>query len=114
MLRLSLQRRRALLPWLFLGPGLAWLLVFFAIPLVNQLNVSLQTGDPETGYTFTWAFGTYADAVREYDTQFVRSIGYAASATVLCFVIGFPLAYFVAFKAGPSENFQLLLIILPF
>jgi spermidine/putrescine transport system permease protein len=40
VLRLSLQRRRSLLPWLFLGPGLAWLIVFFAIPLVNQLNVS--------------------------------------------------------------------------
>jgi spermidine/putrescine transport system permease protein len=114
MLRLSLQRRRALMPWLLLGPGLAWLVVFFAIPLVNQLNVSLQTGDPETGYTFTWAFGTYADAVSQYDTQFVRSIGYAASATVLCFVIGFPLAYFIAFKAGRWKNLMLLLIVLPF
>jgi spermidine/putrescine transport system permease protein len=114
MLNLSLQRRRALLPWLFLAPGLLWLVVFFAIPLVNQLNVSLQTGDPETGYTFTWAFSTYADAVSEYDTQFLRSIGYAASATVLCLVIGFPLAYFVAFKAGRWKNLMLLLIILPF
>ena len=34
VLRLSLHRRRALLPWLFLGPGLLWLLIFFAIPLV--------------------------------------------------------------------------------
>jgi spermidine/putrescine transport system permease protein len=114
MLRLSLQRRRALMPWLLLGPGLAWLVIFFAIPLVNQLNVSLQTGDPETGYTFTWAFGTYADAVSQYDTQFLRSIGYAASATVLCFVIGFPLAYFIAFKAGRWKNVMLLLIVLPF
>jgi spermidine/putrescine transport system permease protein len=114
MLRLSLHRRRTLLPWLFLGPGLAWLIVFFAIPLVNQLNVSLQTGDPETGYTFTWAFGTYADAVSEYSTQFIRSIGYAATATVLCLVIAFPLAYFIAFKAGRWRSFMLLLIILPF
>jgi spermidine/putrescine transport system permease protein len=114
MLRLSLERRRRLLPWLFLGPGLVWLVVFFAIPLVNQLNVSLQTGDPETGYTFSWAFGTYADAVAQYDTQFLRSIGYAATATVLCFVIAFPLAYFIAFKAGRWRSFMLLLIILPF
>jgi spermidine/putrescine transport system permease protein len=114
MLRLSLHRRRQLLPWLFLAPGLAWLVVFFAIPLVNQLNVSLQTGDPETGYTFTWAFSTYADVLSEYDTQFIRSIGYAATATVLCFVIGFPLAYFIAFKAGRWKNVMLLLIILPF
>jgi spermidine/putrescine transport system permease protein len=114
VLRLSLQRRRSLLPWLFLGPGLAWLIVFFAIPLVNQLNVSLQTGDPETGYVFTWAFSNYADAISEYDTQFLRSIGYAATATVLCFVIAFPLAYFIAFKAGRWKSFMLLLIILPF
>ena len=51
--------------------------MFFAIPLVNQLNVSLQTGDPETGYVFTWAFSNYTDS--EYDTQFLRSIGYAAT-----------------------------------
>ena len=114
MLRLSLQRRRKLLPWLFLGPGLEWLIVFFAIPLVNQLNVSLQTGDPETGYVFTWAFSNYTDAISEYDTQFLRSIGYAATATVLCFVIAFPLAYFIAFKAGRWKSLMLLLIILPF
>ena len=99
MLRLSLRRRRQLLPWLFLGPGLAWLIVFFAIPLLNQANVSLQSGDPETGYAFDWAFSTYAEAIKDYHVQFIRSIGYAATATVLCLVIGFPLAYFTAFKA---------------
>jgi spermidine/putrescine transport system permease protein len=88
--------------------------VFFAIPLVNQLNVSLQTGDPETGYVFNWAFSTYADAVSDYHEQFIRSIGYAATATVLDFVIAFPLAYFIAFKAGRWKNLMLLLIILPF
>ena len=114
LLRLSLRRRRALLPWLFLGPGLLWLVVFFAIPLVNQANVSLQTGNPEQGYVFSWAFGTYADAVGEYGDQFLRSVGYAATATVACFVIGFPLAYFSAFKAGRFKNAMLLLVILPF
>src|ERR1044072_342682 len=100
MLRLSLRKRRQLLPWLFLGPGLLWLIVFFAIPLVNQLNVSLQTGDPETGYVFNWAFSRYAAVIRESSEHFLRSIGYAAAATVLCFAIAFPLAYFIAFKAG--------------
>src|SRR5215208_1580091 len=114
MLRLSLHRRRQLLPWIFLGPGLAWLIIFFAIPLVNQANVSLQTGDPETGYVFNWAFSTYSDAIADYHEHFVRSIGYAATATVLCFVIAFPLAYFIAFKAGRWKNFMLLLIIVPF
>ena len=34
--------------------GLLWLIVFFAIPLANQAYISLQSGDPELGYTFTW------------------------------------------------------------
>ncbi|MBJ7520921.1 MAG: ABC transporter permease [Solirubrobacteraceae bacterium] len=112
---MSLRRRRQLVPWLLIGPGLLWLAVFFAIPLANQLYVSLQTGDPETGYQFTWAFGTYTDAIADYQEQFLRSIGYAATATILCLVIGFPLAYYTAFKARPwMRNLILLLVILPF
>ena len=44
----------------------------------------------------------------------MRSIGYAATATILCLIIAFPLAYFIAFKAGRWKNLMLLLIILPF
>jgi spermidine/putrescine transport system permease protein len=113
-MRLSLRRRRSLLPWLFLGPGLLWLALFFAIPLANQANVSLQTGDPETGYAFAWAFSTYTNALSDYGDQFLRSIGYAATATVLDLVIAFPLAYFIAYKAGRYKSFLLLLIVLPF
>jgi spermidine/putrescine transport system permease protein len=114
MLRLSLRTRRRLTPYLFLIPGLLWLIIFFLIPLLNQASVSLMTGNPEDGYTFSWHFQTYVDAVRDYDTQFVRSILYAGTATILCLVIGFPLAYFIAFKAGRWKNFMLLLVILPF
>jgi spermidine/putrescine transport system permease protein len=114
MLRLSLQRRRSLLPWLFLGPGLLWLLIFFALPLYQQLVVSLMSGNPEQGFQFDWAFSNFTTVISDYHEQFLRSIGYAAAATVLCFAIAFPLAYFIAFKAGRWKNFMLLLIILPF
>jgi spermidine/putrescine transport system permease protein len=114
VLRLSLRRRRALWPYLLIGPGLLWLVVFFLIPVLNQLNVSLQSGDPELGYSFSWHFSTYSDALSNYHEQFVRSLGYAATATVLDFLIAFPLAYFVAFKAVRWKNALLLLIVLPF
>jgi len=114
VLNLSARRRRKLFPYLILGPGLLWLIVFFAIPLANQAYVSLQTGDPESGYTFTWAFNTYPDAISTYSDQFLRSFAYAGVATVICFVIGFPLAYFIAFKAGRWRNVMLLLVVVPF
>jgi spermidine/putrescine transport system permease protein len=111
---LSLNTRRKLLPWLFLGPGLLWLLIFFLYPLLNQAGVSLMSGDPEHGYTLTWAFHTYWDAISDYKAQFGRSILYAGIATIACLVISFPLAYFAAYKAGRFKGLVLLLIILPF
>lgn len=111
---MSLATRRKLLPWLFLGPGLLWLLIFFLYPLLNQFSVSLMSGNPEQGYELTWAFHTYWDAISEYKEQFGRSIVYAGIATILCLIIGFPLAYFAAFHAGRWRGFILLLIILPF
>jgi spermidine/putrescine transport system permease protein len=114
MLRLSLRRRRSLLPYLFLGPGLLWLIVFYAIPLVNQGGVSLMTGNPEDGYTLQWHFATYTNAISDYATQFGRSVLYAGIATILCLIIAFPLAYFIAYKAGRWKNFMLLLVVLPF
>jgi spermidine/putrescine transport system permease protein len=111
---MSLARRRKLLPWLFLGPGLLWLIIFFLYPLLNQASVSLMSGDPENGYTLTWAFHTYWDAISAYKAQFGRSILYSGIATILCLIIGFPLAYFAAFHAGRWRGLILLLIILPF
>ncbi len=101
-------------PWLFAGPGLLWLLIFFVIPLINQGGVSVMSGDPEAGYDLTWSFSVYTDALRDYDTQFLRSFGYAGVATLFDLIIAFPLAYFIAFKAGRWRNFLLLLVVLPF
>jgi spermidine/putrescine transport system permease protein len=110
---LSLRRRRALLPYLLLAPGLIWLIVFYLVPSLTQLYVSLEEGNLEQGYTFNWAFHVYSDALSGYGDQFARSFGYAAAATVLALIIAFPLAYYIAFKSR-HKNMLLLLIVLPF
>ena len=102
------------MPYLLLLPGLLWLLVFFAIPALIQAQLSLTTGTFETGYVFAWNFGVYGEVISENAVQFLRSFQYAAMATVAAFVISFPLAYFIAFKAGRWKNLLLLLIVLPF
>jgi spermidine/putrescine transport system permease protein len=102
------------LPYLLIAPGLAWLLVFYLLPALNQLYVSLESGNFEVGYEFDWNWSTYSDAFSNYREQFLRSLWYAGLATVAAFVISFPLAYFIAFKAGRWRNVMLLLIILPF
>jgi spermidine/putrescine transport system permease protein len=112
-LGLSLRSRRRLFPYLLLAPGLIWLVVFYLVPSLTQFWVSLWEGSLEEGYTPSWAFHTYPDAISAYGEQFARSFLYAGMATVACFVIAFPLAYYIAFKSR-HKNMLLLLIVLPF
>ncbi|WP_344072310.1 ABC transporter permease [Streptomyces crystallinus] len=106
--------RKRLVPYWLLVPGLLWLIVFFALPLVYQASTSVQTGTLEKGFQVTWHFQTYWDAFKEYYPQFVRSLLYAGTATVLCLLLGYPLAYLIAFKAGRWRNVILVLVIAPF
>ena len=108
------QRRRGLLPYLLLTPGLLWLVLFFAVPLYYMARISLETGTIDTGYQFNWHFQTYADALSNYDTQLVRSFLYAGAATLISFLIGYPLAYAIAFRGGKWKNALLFLVIVPF
>ena len=109
-----LQRHKGLLPWLLLGPGLIWLLLFFLIPIYYMGRVSLLEGSDLEGFEFTWHVQTYVDAFDAYKTQFGRSLLYGGVATVIAFAIGYPLAYVIAVRGGRWRNALLLLVILPF
>jgi len=105
------------IPYLLLLPGLAWLGVFFAIPLFSLLATSLQVpaGDsPDAGFTQALQWSNYVNALREYGEQFTRSFVYAGIATLLALAIAYPLAYFIAFKAGRWRNLLLILVVAPF
>ncbi|MFE9845873.1 ABC transporter permease [Streptomyces goshikiensis] len=106
--------RKRLVPYWLLVPGILWLLVFFVLPMLYQASTSVQTGSLEEGFKVTWHFQTYWDALTEYYPQFLRSLLYAATATVLCLLLGYPLAYLIAFKAGRWRNLLLVLVIAPF
>jgi spermidine/putrescine transport system permease protein len=110
----SARLRKAALPYLLLLPGLGWLLLFFAIPLVIMAIESLKTGTIDTGFRLTWEFSNYSDALRDYDKQFIRSFEYAGLATLFSLLIGYPLAYVIAFRGGRYRNAMLLLVIVPF
>jgi spermidine/putrescine transport system permease protein len=110
------QRRRSRVGYLLLLPGIAWLLLFFAVPTVQLVATSLYdpSGSLDTGYAMTWEFGNYVDALATYREQFLRGLLYAAAATVLALLLGYPLAYAIAFKAGRYKNLLLVLVIAPF
>lgn len=116
----SIPPRRGLLagtawmPYALLLPGLLWLGLFFVTPILTLLSTSLQEGSISTGFRLTWRFANYTNAFWDYREQFGRSIVYAGLATLLALVICYPLAYFIAFRAGRYKNLMLLIVVAPF
>jgi spermidine/putrescine transport system permease protein len=109
-----LHRHRWVAPYLLLGPGLAWLAVFFIVPLGYLGYQSLKEGTVQVGYVFNWAWGNYSDAISQYHAQLFRALEYAGIATAVALAISYPLAYWIAFRGGRWKNLLLLFIIAPF
>ena len=107
-------KRANWVPYALLAPGLLWLIVFFVAPMVTLGSQSMQEGSVETGYVFTGNVGIYLDALERYWPHLLRSVGYAATATVFALLLAYPLAYFMAQKAGRWKNIMLVLVIAPF
>ena len=106
--------RRSIIPYLLSLPAGLWLLVFFLVPLVAILALSLMVGNPVQGFTLTWNFDIYPDAVDQYATQFGRSFLYGGVSTLISLVVMYPVAYWIAFHGGRHKSTLLFLILLPF
>jgi spermidine/putrescine transport system permease protein len=109
-------RKKGLTGYFLLGPGMLWLLLFFLLPFYSLIAASLfdKGGSDFRGYTMVYQWSNYVDVVKAYWPQFLRSFKYAAVATFLCLILGYVLAYAIAFKAGRWKNLMLVLVIAPF
>jgi spermidine/putrescine transport system permease protein len=105
--------RRRLAPYFLLGPGTFWLVLFFVVPLVYMVKLSLESG-VVGNLEFNWHWVNYSDALSLYKTQFIRSFFYAGTATLIALVISYPLAYTIAFRAGRWRNALLFSVVAPF
>jgi spermidine/putrescine transport system permease protein len=113
----STRQRSRIAPYLMILPALAYLGVFYVVPFISLFRTSLSTMGGSIylpKLTFAWQWANYSRALTEYKDQILRYFGYALSATVLCALLAFPLAYVIAFKAGRFKNLLLGLVILPF
>jgi spermidine/putrescine transport system permease protein len=108
------QLRRRLTPYALILPGWMWLVIFFVVPTITMLSVSTMTGNDLNGFTQTFHFSTYSDAWSSYHVQIIRSLIYGLIATALCVAIGYPVAYWIAFKGGRYKSALLFLLLLPF
>lgn len=100
-------RRSPVAPYLLVAPGVLWLLAFYVVPTVTLARTSFGPADA------VWYDG-YQRAFTDYGVHLGRSFGYALASTLVCVLLGYPLAYAIAFRAGKYKNFLLGLVILPF
>ncbi|MGQ0826231.1 MAG: ABC transporter permease [Actinomycetota bacterium] len=109
-------RRGTWQPYALLSPGVLWLVLFFVVPLLALVKIAFseQKNRFTLEFDLTFRLANFSDALDEFGDIFLRSFAYAAIATLLCVVIGYPLAYVVAFRADRWRNFLLGLVVVPF
>ncbi len=112
----EMARRRGKVGYLLMLPAAVWLGLFFVIPFYSLVATSLydQGGSDFRGWEMTYAFGNYVDALQEYWQPLLRALVYAGIATLICLVLGYVLAYAIAFKSGRWKTLLLVLVIVPF
>ena len=109
-----MTRRRWLLPYLLILPGLLWLVLFFVLPNIQMFLMSLSTGTIRQGFTFSFAIENYVEALTRFPGNVVNSLVFGGLATLLCFLIGYPMAYGIAFRGGRYKTLLLFLVVAPF
>lgn len=106
--------RQRLVPYWLLGPGLLWLILFFVVPMYFMGELALRSGTLVSGYTFAWEWGNFPDSLSGHTEQILRSFFYAGAATLLALLIGYPLAYAIAFRGGRFRLLLLFAVVAPF
>ena len=101
------SRRNPWAPWLLVAPGVLWLLAFYLLPTLALARTSVGPAG------VAWYDG-YQRAFTDYGQHLLRSFWYAGLATALALLLGYPLAYVIAFRAGRAKNLLLGLVVLPF
>jgi spermidine/putrescine transport system permease protein len=108
------ERIRKATPYLLLAPGILWLLFFFIVPSIQMILTSVSSGSVDNGFKLTFTTQAYETAISKFGKQFGNSLLYGGLATLLTFLIGFPMAYTIAFRGGRYKNILLFLVIAPF
>lgn len=103
-------------PYLLSFPGMLCIYLFFVVPLVTltKIALSIRQERGSSKVDFDWQWGNFSKAFTDFGDQFWRALLYAAIATVICVLLAYPLAYFIAFKTGRWQNLMLGLVMVPF
>jgi spermidine/putrescine transport system permease protein len=111
----TVRRKPGLQVLVLIAPSLFWLIVFFALPLLIVFVYSFLKRGPYGQIVWEFNPGNYA---RFFDPLylkiFARSFKIAGLTTLFCFLLGYPMAYWMATRPPKWRNTMLLLVMIPF
>jgi spermidine/putrescine transport system permease protein len=111
--RAETSRGSSLLTVLLVLPAAAWYLVLLVIPLAIIVVFSFGTRATTGGYGGGFTLDNYVAAL-EHPEPFVTSLVLSIGGTLLCLLVGLPLAYFIATRAGRRKALFMVLLVIPF
>ena len=110
----SAQKRKEVTSWILSLPAMLWLMFFFFVPYVIILLYSVFTADIHHIDT-TFSLDAYREVLStRYLNSFYISLKLAFETTIICLLLGYPTAYFIARSSEKVKNNLLILIIIPF
>jgi spermidine/putrescine transport system permease protein len=94
---------------------LSWTLIFFVIPMIFVWLYSFGANEGPAGITISGTLDNYKRATEWlYISIFLKSLAVAALVTLICLIIGFPVAMALTFASAKWRPWLLLGIMLPF
>ena len=106
-------RPSRLLTGLLILPASLWYLILLILPIAIVILFSFGERSPTGGYAGGFTVNNYATAFKNAD-PFLTSLSLSITGTVLCLLIGLPLAYFIATRAGRRKGLLIILLVIPF
>jgi len=107
------SRRSSLLTGVLLLPASLWYLLLLVAPIIIVIVFSFGESGPTGGYAGGLTSANYADLAKNVD-PFLTSLRLSIVGTILCVLVGLPLAYYIATRAGRRKSLFIVLLVIPF
>lgn len=107
--------RRPAASHVLLLPATLWLLAFLILPVASLLALGFAQRGPYGTFVWDPTWANFARALQpKYLPVLLRTLGFASATTLLCLLLGFPVAYYLSFHAGRRRDTLLVLLMVPF
>ncbi len=95
-------------------PYLVWMIIFTVIPLLLVLYFAFTTGDSQNFSDFTFSLDNFSKFLSPiYLRVLFRSVNLALISTIICLIIGYPIAYIISKEKPKKRNAMILMFVIP-